>query len=160
MDVILASVKCYYALAYLDYTAILAETPERHIKYVHQVFTLPESAVVTLKHKKCSFCTSTIDYPGHDVRPRRLEIDTADTIRYLQQPRDITKLRSFIGLCNVFTRLVFRVVRMAVPLNRKLQKDHSKELGPLKKNGYMATTTFREILISPPILALPHAERH
>lgn len=64
-----------------------------------------------------------IDYLGHAFQPRSLEIaaHTADAIQRLNQPRNITKLRPFLGLCNVFRRFVPKFALTALPLNLELQ---------------------------------------
>lgn len=95
------------------------------MEHVRQVLTLHQRAGVTLKVKKCTFSTTTASYLESVIQPSRLEtaFHTADAIKRLQQPRKITELRSFLGLCSLFRRLVSSFARLAAPLNCKLQKD-------------------------------------
>lgn len=98
MVIILSTVKWQIALVYLDDIVVFSRTPEKHIYHVQHVLTLLNNARATLKLKKCKFFTDTIDYLGHVIRPRRLEIAShkTDTIRGFQPPTLITELRSFL----------------------------------------------------------------
>lgn len=162
MDVIVAPVRWQTALVYLDDIVIFFRTLEEHITHVRQVLSLLQNAGVTLKVKKCRFITNTIGYLGHVIRPRRLKLASHATIaiKQLQEPRNVTKLRSYLGLCSVFRRFVPNFARIAASLNRKLRKDQPKEFGTLNDDERCAMKTLQEKLISPPILVLPYAGEH
>lgn len=73
-----------------------------------KVLLLFNSAVATLKMKNCSFFFDSIDHIGHIVGFTRPELvaSTTDAEREGRPPTSITEFRSFLGLCNVFQRLV------------------------------------------------------
>lgn len=75
----------------------------------------------------------------------------------LNEPRNVTESRSFIGLCNAFRRFIPKFARIADPLKEKIRTNQPQTIGDLidEKN---ALTTIRERLISPPILALSRAK--
>lgn len=74
------------------------------------------------------FFTETINYLGHDIHIRRLDIvaDNTDSIRGLQEPTNFTELRSFLGSFNVFRRFALNIARLAASLNAKFRKDQPK----------------------------------
>lgn len=80
--------------------------------------------------EKCSFLSNTIDYFGHSLRARRLQIarDTTKAFKRLKPRTNFTNPRSLYGLCNVFRRFVSIFARLAEPLNWKLRKDQPMKL--------------------------------
>lgn len=127
MDIIHATVKWQFALAYLENIVIFSETPEEHIHHTQEILTLLKNAEVTLKLRKCQVFTEIIDCLGNVIRPRRIEIAsyTKDAITGSQEPTNITEIRSFQGLCNVFGRLVPNFARLAAPLNKMFRTNQS-----------------------------------
>lgn len=85
---------------------------------------------------KYGFFTNNINYHGHVIRPRKVEISlhTGDVIKQVIEPRIVIEIRSFSGLCNVFGGFVSNLIRIAAPLNRIFQKDQQKDFGPLNDN--------------------------
>lgn len=74
MEVTSETVNSQFALGYLHDVVIFFKTPERHIRHIREVLTLLMTPGVTLELKNCQLFTETIDYLGHSIRPRRLEI--------------------------------------------------------------------------------------
>lgn len=131
--------------------------PEEHIDHVRHVLTLLNNAGVTLKLKKFTFFMDTIDYLGHVIRLKRLEIanHTAEAIHGLRPPTSLTELRSFLGLFNVSRRFVPKFARLAAPLNKRLRKDQPFTFGPLNREEMATLDVLKNALIFSPILA-PH----
>lgn len=75
----------------------------KHIDLVKHELTLVRKAGISLNLMKCSLLTATIDYLGHINRPGHLKIAslTTDAIKRLKAPRNVTKLNSFFGYCDV-----------------------------------------------------------
>lgn len=73
-----------------------------------------------LKPRKCSFFTNTIDYLGPSIRPGKLEIaaHSSDEKNDLREKRNVTELRSFLGLCNAFHRFMPIFPHISSPLNK------------------------------------------
>lgn len=92
-------------------------------------------------------------------RPRLLRnaAHTADAIRNIKQQRNITKLRCFQGLCNVFQPFVSNFVHFAAPLNCELRKGQPRKFVRLNKKDFTEIVTVQQKTISTFILALPYA---
>lgn len=88
MDVILSAVKGQIAFLFLDDIIVFLKFLEEHTVHVRNLLTLPSNPSITLKLKKRRSFAVTIDYLGHAMRLRRLDIvpHTTNVIRELQPP--------------------------------------------------------------------------
>lgn len=93
---------------------ISRKAPEQHINHALKAFSLLCNVKATLMFKKCSFFTNTIDYVGHAILPSRQKLasHTTDDICGSKLPTNFTKLRSCLGVWNVFRRLVPNFARI------------------------------------------------
>lgn len=156
-DVILAQVRWQFALVYLDDVIIYSKSIEEHFDHLDIVLKLMHGAGLTLKLRKCAFFQDTVDYLGHVVSPGKLAVARRgiEAVKKCLPPRDITELRSFLGLCNVYRRFVANFSRIAAPLNQKMKKGMPTKWGDLTDKEMEAFQTLKDQLTSPPVLALP-----
>lgn len=74
IDAILSSLRWQHALLYLDDLEIFSKTPEDHIYHARYVGSLIQQSGVAITLRKCVFFPVTIDYLGHIIRPRKLQV--------------------------------------------------------------------------------------
>lgn len=156
MDVNISTTRWKFAHVYSDDILIFSRSPQAHIGHVHNKLKLLYSAGETFKLKKSQFLTEKINYLGHIIRFRGLEIAsyTKNAINGLQPPANPTERHSFPRLCNAFKRFVQNFARMAAPLNAKLRKDRPKVFGPVYDEELKSMILLKDALISPPVLEL------
>lgn len=133
MAVIHASIGWELVLDYFEDTVISSKTLEKHIDHVKQAVALLQRTEVTLELIKCSIFKDTIDHPEHVIRSRFQEISPhiAEAIQNFKQPPNISELRFFLRLCNLFRCFVLSFASIVAPLNRKLQIEQSRRHGIL-----------------------------
>lgn len=104
MDIILTTVKCQFELVYQDDVVIFSRSVEEHLDRVQYVLGLLLRASISLELKECFFIEDCIDNLGHVMQPGRHKISTkaSNTIRKLDPSTNVTEIKSFHGLCNVF----------------------------------------------------------
>lgn len=69
----------------------------------------------------------------------------------------IIEICALLGLCDVFRCFVLCFARLAAPLKLKMENDHPTQFGALSADAPEAMHELQDILVSPPILALPYA---
>ena len=74
-------------------------------------------------------------------------------------PRDVPKLRSVLGLCNLYRKFFKDFTMIATPLNKKLSKELQTTWDSLTGEDMTAFETLKYNLFNPPILTLPKANR-
>lgn len=92
-----------------------SKTPEQHVIHVINVFSLQYNARATRRLRNCSFTTPTIDYLGHAICPRRLELasHTENAFHGHTHANSLIKVRFLLGFCNVIRWLVRNMGRAA-----------------------------------------------
>jgi hypothetical protein len=101
-----------------------------------------------------------VNYLGHVVLPGNLAVAPrdVDTIKQAKYPTTITELRSFLGMCNVFTRFVPSFSKIAGPLTNMLKNGAAEVFEELTLEQQDAFGRLRESLIDPTILVLPRED--
>ena len=119
LDILLAGLRWKTCLVYLDDVVVFSKTFEEHVKHVQDVLNILQRVGISLKLNKCNFFTKVVDHLGHVIKPGRLEVATKNTaaIEVFREPETQTQLRYFLGLCNVYRRLVPNFARVSALFN-------------------------------------------
>lgn len=99
----------------------------KHFRHILKVFPHTDG---TIKLKKCKFFSNTINCLGHVIHLGQLMVSqhTIEGIRDLNPPTNITKLRTFLSLCNVSRYFVPNFARIAALLTRMVNKSTGRRL--------------------------------
>ena len=157
MDILLFPFRWKSCLVYLDDIIIFSKSWEEHIVHVDEILSVLQKAGVKLKLRKCEFFVEKIKYVGHVVRPGTLEIDAARmaALEQVRYPQTQTKLKSFLGLCNVYRRFVPHYAKIARPLNQLLKKGQPVQLEGFDEECKKDFHKLKEAILAAPVLALP-----
>ncbi|TYK23312.1 peroxidase 64 [Cucumis melo var. makuwa] len=97
----------------------------QHEKHLEMVFAVLRDNRLFPNKKKCVIAHSKIQYFGHQISNKRVEVDE-DKIKSMvnwPQPKDITGLRGFLGLTGYYRRFVKGYGEIAAPLTQLLQNN-------------------------------------
>ena len=108
-------------LIYLDYIIIFDKTFDIHLRNLEEVF----KAHMKLNSNKCRLFLSTMSFLGHQVSEAGISVDAEKTkaVCKWSVPRNVSELRSFIGLCSYMRKFINCFSSICKPLNVLTQKD-------------------------------------
>ena len=118
IDLVLGDLKWKIAIAYLDDIIVFSKSWEEHLVRLETVFTALERAGLTLKPKKCFFATKKVTCLGHILTPEGVLPDPSkiEAIKNFSEPKNITELRSFLGICGYYRQFIKNFAQIAKPL--------------------------------------------
>ena len=109
---------------YIDDILVTGRTEEEHLKHLLEVLRRLQAAGMRLKREKCFFLLPSVEYLGHKISEAGLQ--TADSkveaIVNAPAPRNVTELRSFLGLVNYYGKFLPNLATLLSPLYALLQK--------------------------------------
>ena len=154
MESVLRGLQFETCLVYLDDIIVVGKTFEEMIKNLSQVFNRLAEAGLKLKAKKCNLFASEVEYLGHVITEAGVATskDKTQAIENWPVPRNVTEVRSFLGLCSYYRRFVPSFASMADPLHKLTKKGNSFKW---TEDCQRSFDSLRHALTSPPILANP-----
>src|ERR1043165_5449033 len=148
-----------FVMVYIDDIIIYSKTFEEHMVHVEKVLQKLKEANLMLKLKKCKWCEQNIEFLGHIVGRDGLKPDPAkiEKIKNIREPRDITGIRSFLGLCSYYRKFIKGFSKIAKPLNELLKKENRDFKWTEKQQK--AFDMLKEKLMNHPVLEYPNYEK-
>jgi hypothetical protein len=141
-----------FLLVYFDDILIYRKTWEDHLRHMDEVPGIIESQHLYAKESKCEFGMTKMPYLGHMIGMNGVQVHQGNIRAIIEWPtsRNVTELKSFLGLFTYY---------------RKFVKGFSQLTGPLtdltKKGAFIwiekAQETFekmKQVMSSCPVLAL------
>lgn len=157
MGIIPSTVKSQFAPVYLDIFVSLLGSDEKNLGSLQAVMGLILRVCILLKMDKCFFFEDHMDYLGDLYQPCKLRISTkaATAIGELQLPINVTELKLFLSLCNVFRQLVQSFIHIGPSLSAKSEMDKPLQFGRLNQTESEALEMLQHGLLSTQILSVP-----
>lgn len=117
MDTILQGIEG--VVCYIDDILITGKTPEEHLRHLEAVLERLKQAGVHVRRAKCSFLKQSVDFLGYriDAEGRHPLPDKLKAITQAPAPKNVTELRSFLGLLNYYGCFISNLSSLLHPLN-------------------------------------------
>ena len=119
VDKVLKELNGKICTAYFDDIVVYTTgTLEQHLKDVETVFAKLRNAHLTAKVSKCHFAMTEINFVGHVVSKGTIKPDPEKlkAIQDYPEPKDVTQLKSFLGLSNYYRRFINGFSKISIPL--------------------------------------------
>ena len=114
-----------FVLVYLDDILVFSKNQEEHLEHLRKVFDILRKNKLYAKLTKCHFAKEELEYLGHVVGKDGIKVDPRkiETVAKWARPKDVSQLRSFLGLCNYFRRFIQGYSTLVAPLTHLTRKD-------------------------------------
>ena len=125
MEFVLTGLQWSICLIYLDDVIIFSKNFDDHLRRMEEVFGRLREAGLKLKPQKCRFFQKEVTYLGHVVSENGVSTDPSKVSKILDWPipRNLSELRSFLGLASYYRRFIKDFAKIAVPLHRLTEKN-------------------------------------
>ena len=139
-------------IVYLDDILIFTKTEEEHRQILAEVFRRLAHYSLYVKEKKCALFLSQVEFLGHIVTAEGIRVQSGkiDAVKEWPQPRTVTELQQFLGLCNYYRRFIKGYATVAAPLTDLLRgKPSSIEFNTAQVEAFQ---DLKSRLIQAPVL--------
>ena len=128
MESCLGDLYLQYCIIYLDDIIVFSKTPEEHIDRLCSVFQKLDQAGLHLKPSKCEFFKKRVEYLGHIVSENGIETNPKKVKAIVDWPRPqtVTQMRSFLGFCNYYRKIIHQYAQIAKLLYKLISGDQAK----------------------------------
>lgn len=146
MDAISCTVHCHFALVYFENIVMFSQSTEAYIEHMRHVITQRQEAGVNSKPKKYEFFSNIMNYQGHTIPPRLLEVSQqmVDGIRDSKPPTNISEQLSFLGLCRRF-RLCIQLHMYWSTADRHLPEAQQTDLEKIAEDELLSILLSKKI---------------
>jgi hypothetical protein len=113
-------VKCY-----IDDIIVFSTSAQKHRTHLADVFARLRLHDLKLHPGKCKFYCDHVEYLGHMIYPRGLGVvaSKVEVVMSIPKPRDVSRLRAFLGLCNYYRKFVKTFSTIAKPFTMLTRLD-------------------------------------
>ena len=116
---------------YLDNILVTWESEAAHLQNLAGVLERLEYAGFCLKREKCFFMISEVEYLGHSISAKGILPVSVKVraVKHAPRPRDVSQLRSFLGLLTYYGKFLLNLATLLRPLYDLLQSAKTMSLG-------------------------------
>lgn len=139
-------------MVFFDDILIYSRTSKEHLQHLDEVLGLLEENFLFAKESKCEFGLTEILYLGHVIGAEGVKVHQ-EKIRAILDwppPKDISKLRGFLGLCSYYRRFAKGFSQVSTPLTDLTRKG----VFSWTEDTMVAFDKLKQVMSSCPVLAL------
>ena len=107
-----------FTITYLHDIIIFSRTAEEHLSHIKQVSEKLRNAKLSMKFSKCHFFTKEIQYLGHILSSKGIQLLPSNTqaIQTMHPPNMPKQVCAFIGFVRYYRQFIKNFVKIAKPL--------------------------------------------
>lgn len=141
-------------IIFIDDLATFGQDFETALNNLKKVFETISHFGFSLKTAKCTLFAEKIELLGHQISNEGIKPLTRNTIAItnFEQPKTAKQVRSFLGLCSYYRRLVKNFSHIANPLFQLTKHDNNKHIIWTNEHNE-AFNKLKTILTSEPVIA-------
>ncbi|KAK5772151.1 hypothetical protein PVK06_048424 [Gossypium arboreum] len=145
-----------FVVVFIDDILVYSRNETEHAEHLRLVLQILRDKKLYAKFSKCEFWIREVSFLGHVVSASGIRVDPnkISAILNWKPPRNITEVRSFLGLAGYYRRFVKGFSAIATPMTKLLQKDVKFEWTEKCQKSFDQLKTY---LTEAPILVQPES---
>ena len=110
-------------ICYIDDILVTGRSDQEHLKNLGEALSRLRQYGLRIKQNKCAFMQNVVEYLGHRVDAQGVHAAPSKVEAILQAPtpRNVTELRSFLGMINYYGKFIPNLSSINHPLNNLLR---------------------------------------
>lgn len=110
-------------MVYIDDILITGSTDKEHLETLEKVLSKLKEAGIHLKRDKCFFLQESVVYLGYKIDKNGIHplTEKVEAVKNAPEPKNMTELKSYLGLLTYYSRFLPRMATVLAPLYRLLQ---------------------------------------
>ncbi|KAG8499104.1 hypothetical protein CXB51_005534 [Gossypium anomalum] len=110
---------------FIDGILIYSRNESEHAEHLKLVLQILRNKQLYVKFSKCEFWLREVSFLGHVVSTSGIRVDPSKISAIIdwKPPRNVTEVKSFLGLAGYYRRFVKGFSMIATPMTKLLQKD-------------------------------------
>ena len=157
-----------YVIVYLNDIVIYSDTAKDHFNHLEKVFRRLDKVGLYAKPSKCTIEASELEFCDHVVGNGQYRplADKIAMIASWPQPRNVHKVRQFLGLASYYRRFIREFAQIAAPLSdllvesdEKLRKQKFRAIRWNARSAYAFNKLKRKISSEPVLQQIDDSKR-
>jgi hypothetical protein len=114
-----------FVRCYIDDIIVFSTSQKKHRAHLTEVFARLRFHGLKLHPSNCRFYYDRVEYLGHMIYLGGLGVvaSKVEVVMSIPRPRDVSRLRAFLGLCNYYCKFVKTSSAIAKPLTMLTKND-------------------------------------
>ncbi|XP_073066032.1 uncharacterized protein [Primulina eburnea] len=143
-----------FVVVFIDDILVYSSSEEDHKEHLRLTLQKLREKELYAKFKKCEFWLKSVTFLGHIISAAGVSVDPkkVEAIMDWSRPKNVTEIRSFLGLAGYYRKFVERFSSIAIPLTKITQKNSKFQWNEECEQSF---ETLKKKLASTPVLVLP-----
>jgi len=109
-----------FVIIFIDDILIYSKSPQEHAHHLSIVLSILREKQLFANFSKCKFWLSEVKFLGHVISQGGVAVDQSkvEADQNWTRPKNVSEVRSFLGLVGYYRRFIMKFSQIALPLTR------------------------------------------